>query len=187
MGGGTPSTANSEYWKEGKILWITSKDMKYDIIKDTLLHINEKGITNSSVVLVKKPSIIFVLRSGILRRTFPIAMVEKEFTINQDLKSLTPTNIFILKFLFYACKNLEKEILHTCAKDGTTVESIQFNALKNVDILVPSIPEQQEIVSLLDTFLAKEQQAKDAAETVLERIELIKKSILARAFRGELS
>ena len=34
--------------------------------------------------------------------------------------------------------------------------------------------------------MSKEQQAKEKAEEVLERIELIKKSILARAFRGEL-
>ena len=39
---------------------------------------------------------------------------------------------------------------------------------------------------LLDSLLAKEQQAKEAAEAVLEKIDLLKKSILARAFRGEL-
>ncbi len=49
-----------------------------------------------------------------------------------------------------------------------------------------SIPEQQEIVRILDSLLAKEQRAKEASEGVLERIELIKKAILARAFRGEL-
>ena len=32
----------------------------------------------------------------------------------------------------------------------------------------------------------KEQQTKEAAEKVLDQIELMKKSILARAFRGEL-
>lgn len=186
VGGGTPSTANSEYWNEGKLLWITSKDMKYDIVTDTLVHINEKALGNSSAILVKNPSLIFVLRSGILRRTFPIAMVEKEFTINQDLKSLTPTNIFILKFLFYECKNFAKKILHTCVKDGTTVESIQFNALKNIDIYVPSVPEQNEIVRILDNLLEKEQQVKEAAENVLNQIDLMKKAILARAFRGEL-
>lgn len=46
--------------------------------------------------------------------------------------------------------------------------------------------EQTEIVRILDDLLAKEQQAKEAAEAVLEKIDLLKKSILARAFRGEL-
>ena len=38
----------------------------------------------------------------------------------------------------------------------------------------------------IDDLLAKEQQAKESAEGVLEQIGLIKKAILARAFRGEL-
>lgn len=53
-------------------------------------------------------------------------------------------------------------------------------------INIPSVLEQAEIVRILDDLLAKEQQAKEVAEAVLEQIDLIKKSILARAFRGEL-
>ena len=49
-----------------------------------------------------------------------------------------------------------------------------------------TVDEQLEIVRILDNLLAKEQQAKEVAEKVLEQIDLIKKAILARAFRGEL-
>ena len=58
--------------------------------------------------------------------------------------------------------------------------------LRAFNILLPKSKEQTEIVRILDDLLAKEQQAKEAAEAVLEQIDLIKKSILARAFRGEL-
>lgn len=51
---------------------------------------------------------------------------------------------------------------------------------------MPKINERNEIVRILDDLLAKEEQAKEAAEGVLEQIDLIKKTILARAFRGEL-
>ena len=51
---------------------------------------------------------------------------------------------------------------------------------------LPSFSEQTEIVRLLDDLLTKEQQAKEAAEAVHDQIGLIKKAILARAFRGEL-
>ena len=51
---------------------------------------------------------------------------------------------------------------------------------------MPKINGRSEIVRILDDLLAKEQQAKEAAEAVLEQIDLMKKSILARAFRGEL-
>ena len=58
--------------------------------------------------------------------------------------------------------------------------------IKDIETPIPSIEEQTEIIRILDDLLAKEQQAKEAAEGVLEQIDLIKKSILARAFRGEL-
>ena len=51
---------------------------------------------------------------------------------------------------------------------------------------VCSLPEQVEIVRILDIIIEKENKAKQAAEAVLEQIDLLKKSILARAFRGEL-
>ena len=51
---------------------------------------------------------------------------------------------------------------------------------------MPKINGRSEIVRILDDLLAKEQQAKESTERVLEQIDLIKKAILARAFRGEL-
>ncbi|MCQ2588590.1 MAG: restriction endonuclease subunit S, partial [Treponema sp.] len=185
-GGGTPNTAVEEYWKDGTVLWITSKDMKSDYIEDTQLHVTQTGIDNSSAKLIKEPAVLFVMRSGILRRTFPVCMVEKEFTVNQDLKALVPFANVNLKFLFYYCKAEEKKILNECMKSGTTVESINAQSLMNLKIKLPPINYQLSIVNFLDVILEKETKAKESAEVVLEQIDLLKKSILARAFRGEL-
>lgn len=40
--------------------------------------------------------------------------------------------------------------------------------------------------SILDDFFAKEQQIKESAEAVIDKIDIMKKSLLAQAFRGEL-
>ena len=64
--------------------------------------------------------------------------------------------------------------------------TISRKGMASLSIPVPDLREQTEIVHILDDLLAKEQQAKKAAEAVLDQIDLIKKSILARAFRGEL-
>lgn len=185
-GGGTPSMAHPEYWVNGTLLWVTSKDMKSDLIEDTLMHTNVLGVENSAANYIEKPAVLFVMRSGILRRTFPVCMVKKPFTVNQDLKALVPTNNINLEYLFWACKAHEKQILGKCMKSGTTVESINATALHNFTIPIAGDKEQTEIVRILDDLLAKEQRAKEAAEGVLEQIDLIKKAILARAFRGEL-
>ena len=69
---------------------------------------------------------------------------------------------------------------------STAVPTLNRNLFLDEMVLVPPVNEQKEIVCILDGLLAKEQQAKEAAEAVLEKIDLLKKSILARAFRGEL-
>ena len=58
--------------------------------------------------------------------------------------------------------------------------------LEEYQLLLPTLPEQHEIVRLIDDLLARERSAQQAAEQALASIELMKKSILARAFRGEL-
>lgn len=185
-GGGTPSMSRSEYWENGTLLWVTAKDMKSDLIEDTLMHTNMFGVENSSANYIAQPAVLFVMRSGILRRTFPVCMVKKPFTVNQDIKALVPTDNIDLEYLFWGCKANEKRILESCMKNGTTVESINSAALRDFEIPIAGSNEQIEIVRILDAFFAKEQQAKEAAEKVLDQIDLMKKSILARAFRGEL-
>lgn len=58
--------------------------------------------------------------------------------------------------------------------------------LETYKLNLPKFNEQREIVRILDGSFAKEQQTKEAAEVVLDQIDLMKKSILARVFRGEL-
>ena len=58
--------------------------------------------------------------------------------------------------------------------------------ISNWVINLPSLPEQHEIVRLIDDLLTRERSAQQAAEQALASIDLMKKSILARAFRGEL-
>lgn len=155
LGGGTPSTSREEYWENGNILWITSKDMKSAVIEDTLMKVNEIGVKNSSANYIEKPALLVVMRSGILRRTFPVAMVKKPFTVNQDLKAIIPDKDD-LEFLYWMLLSNEQRILDTCMKNGTTVESINSNALKDLTFKCPTLPEQHEIVRLIDDLLARE-------------------------------
>ena len=59
------------------------------------------------------------------------------------------------------------------------------DGFQDIEIKLPSLAEQTEIVRILDSLLEKEQQARHLAN-IIEKIDLMKKAILARAFRGEL-
>jgi len=185
MGGGTPSMSHAEYWENGDIPWITAKDMKTDNIETTQMYTNMLGISNSSANYNDKPSVIFVMRSGILRRTLPIATVKMPYAVNQDLKAVTPEDIDV-DYLFWVCESNEKNILRRCMKNGTTVESIDSKALLDFEVPIAPLEEQSIIVDRVVKLIDQEQIANQAAESALTAIDTLKKSILARAFRGEL-
>ncbi|MCR5126393.1 MAG: restriction endonuclease subunit S [Treponema sp.] len=102
---------------------------------------------------------------------------------------------------FYVCR-CKPELNHLflynllCSKDaidylmqfmkGDNSPSIRKDDLLKMLVNLPTLDEQKEIVRILNAVLEKERIAKEGSETVLSQIALLKKSILARAFRGEL-
>lgn len=90
-------------------------------------------------------------------------------------------------YLNYALNTLDaKKYCNSVKTDGVNQSNINAKKIGAYSFNVPSIPEQEKIVSVTQKLLSKEQQTKEAAEIVLDQIDLMKKSILARAFRGEL-
>ena len=90
-------------------------------------------------------------------------------------------------YLNYALNTLDaKKYCNSVKTDGVNQSNINAKKIGAYSFNVPNIPEQEKIVSVIQKLLSKEQQSKAAAEAVLDQIELMKKSILARAFRGEL-
>ena len=64
-GGKTPSMAEDSYWHNGTIPWISSKDMKASVLKDTQDHITEKAVRYAGMKVHPKISVAIVTRSGI--------------------------------------------------------------------------------------------------------------------------
>ena len=69
---------------------------------------------------------------------------------------------------------------------GATKVGLSLNDIRALQLKIPLIEEQNEILKVIKMWIEKEQQSQEAAEAVLDQIDLMKKSILARAFRGEL-
>lgn len=78
-------------------------------------------------------------------------------------------------FIQYAVEN----------SSGINLPRVSEKTISKYKISLPTIEEQQEIVNILDKLLAKYNKIKNL-EQQLEKIELLKKAILAKAFRGEL-
>ncbi|WP_276979237.1 restriction endonuclease subunit S [Flavobacterium filum] len=185
-GGGTPSKQVNKYWENGSNLWVTSKDMKTGVIYDSINKITDEAILNSSANRIPKGAILFVMRSGILRHTFPVAIAGKDLTVNQDLQTLSPNNLATSEFIYWFIKAFNNDIRQKCSKDGTTVESIESSSLKNYPFILPPLPEQQLIVSELESKLTVCDKIEETISQSLQQAETLKQSILKKAFEGKL-
>lgn len=89
---------------------------------------------------------------------------------------------YLLKYML-STEFLEQS---TTAGSRSLLPKINQKELSSISVPLPTLPEQHEIVRLIDDLLARERAAQQATEQALVSIDLMKKSILARAFRGEL-
>ena len=144
-GGKTPSMSNSLYWN-GDIVWISSKDMKSSRISGSELKITNLAL--NEMTLYHPGTLLLVARSGILKHSLPLAILEVDATINQDIKALQVhgCNAF---YLYYAILSQEDNIIRTLVKTGTTVQSLVMDSFLNIEIPTPNIDQQQSIIDKL--------------------------------------
>jgi type I restriction enzyme S subunit len=184
-GGGTPSKSRNDFWENGNIPWVSPKDMKSKIIFTTIDKITSLAIKSSSTNLIESGSVLFVVRSGIIRRTLPVAITEFEVTINQDMQAFTPFNA-LPEYIYWFVQAKNDEIRKECSKGGTTVESIETFLLKRYPIPVSTLNEQKKIVNEIESRFYIVDQMEQNIDESLQQAEALRQSILKSAFEGRL-
>ena len=151
-GGKTPSMDNPDYWEDGTMPWISSKDMKVSTLKDTEDHITEKAISEASMTVYPPNGVAVVTRSGILKHTLPVAFVPFATTVNQDIKILVAGEGVLPRYAFHAIQGKSPDILAKAKKQGGTVDSLEFTKFLDYKIPLPSLEVQKRLVEVLDNF-----------------------------------
>lgn len=95
------------------------------------------------------------------------------------------TNRTLPKFLalFLSSSQAQEDIQRRIR--SATLGKLSLLNIKDMQVSLPSLSEQQEIVHILDALMANERRIQQAVETILQEIDDTKKTILAKAFRGE--
>lgn len=144
VGGGTPSTKISEYYG-GCIPWITPKDLsgyKSKYIFRGERNITEKGLKNSSAILLPKGSVLFSSRAPIGY----IAIAGCDVATNQGFKSIIPNEEIISSdFLYYLLKYNVETIKNQGS--GSTFSEISGKVMKSIEVSVPT-RETQDVISM---------------------------------------
>jgi type I restriction enzyme S subunit len=185
-GGGTPSKSKPEFWTNGKIPWVSPKDMKTERITDSEDHITEAALEESTAKLIPAGSILVVTRSGILSHTLPVAVTTVPVTVNQDLKAITPKDGVLPEYVAWALRCFAREILNTCSKQGTTVASIETAALHRFEIPVAPLDQQKRIVAEIEKQFSRLDEAVANLKRVKANLKRYKAAVLKAAVEGRL-
>ncbi|WP_330982169.1 MULTISPECIES: restriction endonuclease subunit S [Enterobacterales] len=180
IGGGTPSKNNNSYY-QGNIPWMSVKDMNKNTLMDTVDHITQEAVDNSSTNIIPAGTPIIATRMSLGK----IVIATFDSAINQDLKALfLPQDIERDFFVhWYRSQSQLIERLGT----GTTVKGIRLEVLNALIINLPPLNEQKIIAEKLDTLLAQVDNTKTRLEQIPKTLKRFRQSVLATAVNGDLT
>jgi len=145
VGGGTPSTSNSEYW-DGGIHWYTPTEVKNGKLKPSIRTITEEGLKNSSARLLPKGTILITTRATI----GDAAIADYKCTTNQGFQSLIVNKKEVNVFWYYWILRHKNKLVRRSS--GSTFKEIGKNEIKIIPTLSPKKEEQQKIASCLSSL-----------------------------------
>lgn len=173
VGGGTPSTANPNYW-DGDVNWYSPAEIGGEnIVYESNRKISEEGLKKSSAKILPAGTILFTSRAGIGNT----AILGKEATTNQGFQSIVPNNKLLDSYFIYSRTNELKQYGEKTGAGSTFVE-VSGKQMAKMPLFIPKINEQKKIGSFfrqLDNLITLQQRK-------LEHLELLKKGLLQQMF-----
>ncbi|MFT4164191.1 MAG: restriction endonuclease subunit S [Microlunatus sp.] len=185
-GGATPSKGNKSFWTDGTIPWLSPKDMGSEVLAGTEDHITSGAVSVSSVKLVPAGSVAVVVRSGIIERKIPVALVPFETTLNQDMKAVATRTDIDPRWIAWGLRAFERELLRDTRKAGTTVASIEWPRFLSFGVPIPPLDEQHRIVELLEDHLSRLDAAERGLRASLRRLDLLRLLAIRELAVGDL-
>ncbi len=146
VGGATPSTKKPENYEDGKIAWITPKDLSTfsgRYIERGERNITEIGLKSCSTQLLPPNTVLFSSRAPIGY----VAIAANEVCTNQGFKSVIPHENTDPLFLFYLLKYNKDKI--EGMGSGTTFKEVSGNTMKNIVVNVPTDKKVQEKIAAI--------------------------------------
>lgn len=176
VGGGTPSTKNSEYW-DGDINWYSPAEIGNQIYTvKSERQITELGLKKSSAKLLPVGTVLFTSRAGIGKT----AILNKEACTNQGFQSIIPRPQILNSYFLFSRTNSLKQYGETMGSGSTFVE-VSGKQMSKMPLFIPDINEQTRIAKLFQSL--------DKTITLHEeqhrQLERLKKALLQKMFADE--
>jgi type I restriction enzyme S subunit len=177
--GGTPNTKFQEYYEPPAINWIKSGDVKGLYIDRVEHKISEAGMANSAAV-PHPPGTVLMAMSGRGKTRATTAILRIEAACSQSVAAITPTEQISSEFLHFQFVQRYSEIRGITGSDDRS--GLNMSLIRNIDLMVPPIDEQQNIARILTVV----QEAIAQQERLLKLTSELKQALLRQLFTSGL-
>jgi type I restriction enzyme S subunit len=176
--GGTPSKSNPAYW-EGSIPWLSAKDLKSFWLDDSEDHITEQALEDGAR-LVSAGAVLILIRGMTLLKEVPVGVTRRPVAFNQDVKGLLVDEKRILpEFLAYFLLKQNHILLGLVTQAGHGTGRLSADALAELEVSLPPLPEQRKIASALGAWEQTIQKLDAARFAKTKRLAALRQQLLS--------
>ncbi len=127
--GGTPSRKHDEYYEDGSICWVKSKELLSSYIHDTEEHINELAINKSSAKILPIHSVLIAMYGATVGA---YGIISKPMTCNQAVCALLPNDNYPYTYLFQVAHESQQQLINLAV--GSAQQNISQVLIKQLPI-----------------------------------------------------
>jgi type I restriction enzyme S subunit len=180
--GGTPLKSKKEYYENGNIPWLRSGEVNNRNIVDCELKITEDGLNNSSAKIFPPRTVLIAMYGATAGQ---VGILNFECSTNQAVCGILPNELFIPEFLYYRFLAGQDDLIKQAV--GGAQPNISQEKIKNTLVPKLPLPEQKQIVAILDKAFAAIDQAKANIEKNIDNAKELFQSKLNEIFsqKGE--
>ena len=152
--GSTPLKTNNEYWNKNEVNWFTIDDIRKQgrIIRSTQKYITEKALKETSVKLLPPNTVLICCTASVGE----YAITTIPLTTNQQFNGMVIKDKYkdklLPSFLFWVTSTFKQELIRLSGK--TAFDFVSVKTLKSIQIPLPPVEVQEEIVKELDSYQA---------------------------------
>ncbi|MCX7102352.1 MAG: restriction endonuclease subunit S [Methylobacter sp.] len=162
--------------------WYSSGELNHTYTKDPERYINELAINNSNAKIFPKDSLLIGMYDT---AALKMSIIDRDATFNQAIAGVKPNDKIDLIFILHSINSIKPNLLNL--RRGVRQKNLSLEKIKGIPIFLPSLKQQQIIVQKLDALSTETKQLEAIYQQKINDLDELKKSILQKAFAGELN
>ncbi|MCL2198625.1 MAG: N-6 DNA methylase [Defluviitaleaceae bacterium] len=165
--GGTPLTSNDKYYSPAEIPWINSSEVRNGEITSANKYISQLGLQKSSAKIVPPNSVLVAMYGATAGQ---VGILKFEASTNQAICAILPSELYNPKFLYYILSSQTDYMVELSI--GGAQPNITQGIVQNLEVPLPPLDMQQQIVDELDSYQGIVDGARAVVESYSPKIQL---------------